>query len=300
MTTVYIEKAMVGHPQAQAMLARLGSKITLIECQHYREIFNRKSQDFPSQKANPAFIIAQKPTHRVLPAPEGFGIGGQHNYYFSHLLNCPYDCRYCFLQGMYRSAHYVAFVNHEDFQQDVVSILNQYPDDPSITFFSGYDADSLALNAKTHFLETYLPFFAKHPRALLELRTKSANMSSLLKLPPIPNAVVAFSLTPDATARQVEHRAPSVAARIAAMAALQEHGWQIGLRFDPLIYTDDFEAYYERLFADVFSVINTDRIHSVSTGLLRFPDKMYQTIASMYPRDPLLAHPLEQRGRTRS
>ena len=30
--------------------------------------------------------------------------------------NCIYDCRYCFLQGMYRSAHYVVFINYEDYQ----------------------------------------------------------------------------------------------------------------------------------------------------------------------------------------
>ncbi|SVD49612.1 uncharacterized protein METZ01_LOCUS402466, partial [marine metagenome] len=50
-----------------------------------------------------------------MATPEGYGIGGKNNYYFSHMLNCIYDCRYCFLQGMYRSAHYVLFVNYDEF-----------------------------------------------------------------------------------------------------------------------------------------------------------------------------------------
>lgn len=39
---------------------------------------------------------------RIIPA---YGLGGDKNFYFSHMLNCIYDCRYCFLQGMFRSAH---------------------------------------------------------------------------------------------------------------------------------------------------------------------------------------------------
>ena len=35
----------------------------------------------------------------VHPVPATYGIGGDENYYFSHMLNCLYDCRYCFLQG---------------------------------------------------------------------------------------------------------------------------------------------------------------------------------------------------------
>ena len=35
------------------------------------------------------------------------------------MLNCVYDCRYCFLQGMYRSANYVLFVNYDDFRVQI-------------------------------------------------------------------------------------------------------------------------------------------------------------------------------------
>ena len=96
------------------MLARYADA-EIILCDRYGEIFNPKSQNFRLQKQNPALILAQKHKGHVLPAPEGYGLGSEKNYYFSHMLNCVYDCRYCFLQGMYQSAHYVVFVNFEDF-----------------------------------------------------------------------------------------------------------------------------------------------------------------------------------------
>ncbi len=292
MQIIYVERRIYDHPRTQDLLVRLGSEKTVIVCDHYREIFNRKAQSFKMQKQHPALIIAEKPGSRVLPTPPGFGIGQQHNYYFSHLLNCPYDCRYCFLQGMYQSAHYVLFINYEDFQQDIVSVLQSHPNE-TVTFFSGYDADSLAFNARTQFVEHFIPFFQQHPRALLELRTKSANVKALLKQAPIPNVVVAFSLTPSDISQQVEHRVPALTQRLEAMRQLQSAGWRLGLRFDPLIYCDNFESLYEALFSQVFAMLDPSAIHSVSTGLLRFPEKMYQKITAMYPNDKLLAHPLE-------
>ena len=101
------------------------------------------------QKRRPALILAHKTGQRVLAAPVGYGIGGGHNFYFSHMLNCLYDCRYCFLQGMYRSAHMVVFINYEDFQTDISAHIAESPDVPY--FFSGYDCDSLAMEGITSF-----------------------------------------------------------------------------------------------------------------------------------------------------
>ena len=47
------------------------------------------------------------------------------------MLNCLYDCRYCFLQGMYRSANYVLYVNYEDFTKDIDTLLEQADNEPS-------------------------------------------------------------------------------------------------------------------------------------------------------------------------
>lgn len=294
MKTVYVEQAIRQHPRVLHILERLGSTVKVIECDHYREIFNRKYQDFRLQKSDPALILASKPANRVSPTPPGFGIGGANNYYFSLMLNCPFDCRYCFLQGMYRSAHYVVFVNYEDYMNDITQTIHRHPDEP-VYFFSGYDADSLAYDPVTRFTSEFLPFFAKHPQAIMELRTKSVAIKPLLKIPAINNVVVAFSFTPEAISRSVEHKVPSVEKRIKAIDQLVKHGWNIGLRFDPLIYCVDFQEQYDALFHQLFSVIPQSSIHSISVGVMRFPEAMFRKIKQLYPKDRLLAHPLEKR-----
>lgn len=283
MQTIYIETKIKNHPRVKKILSRFPNAKT-IPCDNYQEVFNKKSQNFRIQKQNPALILAEKTGKRVLPTPEGFGIGGQQNYYFSHLLNCPYDCRYCFLQGMYQSANYVLFVNYEDFMQEIKSIASQ---NPTSYFFSGYDADSLAFESATGFLQEFLPFFAKTENAILELRSKSTNIRELLKQPSFDNCIAAFSFTPQTISSAIEHKVPSVEKRINAIKKLADHGWQIGLRFDPLIYHESFEQLYTTLFESIFTAIDPSSIHSVSTGPLRFPRKMFDKIKKLYPYDPL-------------
>ena len=97
--TIYVEEAVRNHPRTQQVLKRFPNAVK-IPCERYGEIFNRKAQNFRLQKERPALILAEKFDHFVLEVPEGYGIGGKRNFYFSHMLNCIYDCRYCFLQGM--------------------------------------------------------------------------------------------------------------------------------------------------------------------------------------------------------
>lgn len=293
MRTIYIEEAIIDHPRVKSILNRY-PRASLIPCQHYGEVFNTKSQNFRIQKKQPALILAEKTGKRVLPTPEGFGIGGSQNYYFSHMLNCLYDCRYCFLQGMYPSANYVLFINYDDFFNDIKAIADQQSE--PCYFFSGYNCDSLAFEPLTQFVDTALPYFADLPNAILELRTKSTAIQSLLATPPIKNCIIAFSFTPDKISRAVEHRVPSVAKRIKAMHALAQQGYLLGLRFDPLIYTEDFTELYGELITAIFATIPTKSIHSVSVGPMRFPINMYQKIIKLYPHDKLLNVALERRS----
>ncbi|HBA66918.1 MAG TPA: DNA photolyase, partial [Methylococcaceae bacterium] len=86
--------------------------------------------------------------------------------------------------------------------------------------------------------------------------------------------------------------APSVAKRIEAMAKLHAQGWLLGLRFDPLIYTDDFRRHYRQLFEQVFKRINPESLHSVSLGVFRLPESNYKKMHKLYPEEKLFAGPL--------
>jgi len=289
---VYVEEQVAEHPRARQVLARYPEADAVrIACRHYGEVFNPSAQSFRLQKTNPALILAAKRQRLVLPAPAGYGLGGAHNYYFSHMLNCLYDCRYCFLQGMFRSAHHVLFVNYEDFGAAIDRTLAEHaPGD--CWFFSGYDCDSLALDPLTGFADWCLRFFAERPTAHLELRTKSTQIRALLAREALPNVVVAFSFTPEGVHAALEHKVPSLDKRLAAARRLAERGWRLGLRFDPLVYSRDFAAEYTRLFDTVFRALDPGALHSVSYGTFRLPRDFFKTMVAMYPEEPLFAGPL--------
>ena len=289
--TIYIENDIREHPRTLDICARFPNA-TLISCDRYSNVFNNNSQNFRLQKQNPALILARKHQKHVLPTPVGYGIGGNRNYYFSHMLNCMYDCRYCFLQGMYRSANYVVFVNYEDFFDQIATTTAAASDDS--WFFSGYDCDSMAMEPVTGFMHEALKRFEKLPKAQLEIRTKSTQIRSLLNRDVIPNCIVAFSFSPERTSEALEHGVPKLEKRIHAMEKLQIKGWKIGLRLDPIVFSPALQADYESLLQRIFSTIDASQIHSVSYGMFRLPKPFFKKMVKLYPREKLFSMPLTE------
>lgn len=290
-STLYIEREIADHPRAQAIMARFPN-CRHISIERYGDVFNQSAQNFRQQKQQPALILAKKHGKRVLPTPAGYHIGGQRNYYFSHMLNCVYDCRYCFLQGMYRSGNYVVFANFDNFFDDIRSVSEEDPSTPA-WFFSGYDCDSLALNPVTEFTNEALDQFATMPNAYMELRTKSTQIRPLLKREPVPNVVVAYSLSPATIAEAHEHKTPSLLKRLQALKELQDAGWTIGLRFDPILYAQNFKSLYTELFNQTLDTLDVSAIHSVSLGPFRLPKPFYKRMIRLYPDSKLLAQPMQ-------
>lgn len=285
-SAIYVESEIGNWPRVREIIAR-NPGIPVIDCERYGEVFNRNAQNFRLQKSAPALILARKFGNFVLPTPAGYGFNENPSYYFSHMLNCVYDCRYCFLQGMYRSANYVLFVNYEDFAEALKKVISasQKP----CVFYSGYDCDSLALEPVSKFCEFYLPLFAEFPDAMLEIRTKSTQVRSLLERQPLANVVIAMSFTDEITANAMEHKVPALDKRLEALRKLQQAGWKIALRFEPMVPSEIMVAAYQQLFVRLFSVLDARLIHSASTGAFRMPVDFFKNIVRLYPDEPLFA-----------
>jgi len=292
--TVYIEAEVRTHPRTLQILKRLGH-VDEVEIDRYGEVFNPKAQNFRLQKSNPALILACKYSGHVLKAPAGYGIGGHNNYYFSHMLNCLYDCRYCFLQGMYNSAHQVVFVNYEDFAEQIEQMALQHQGEP-VWFFSGYDCDSLAYEPVTGFIDYHLPVFDKIDNAWLEIRTKSTQIRQLLKQQANQRVICAFSFTDEKSHQKLEHAVPNIDKRIEAMLTLAKAGWPLGLRFDPLIYHADYKLSFANLLKRIFEQVGPEMLHSVSLGSFRLPKNNFKRIANLYPDEALFSQQLDLNG----
>ena len=293
--TIYIENQIKDHRRTKEILSKFKKNIDIIYCDHYGEIFNIKSQNFRTQKKKPSLILAKKEGKKLHNIPKTFSIGGKKNYYFSHMLNCIYDCEYCFLQGKHMSAHYLLFVNYEDFFLEIKKKILENST-KKYYFFSGYDCDSLAFDGVTGFIKYFLPIFKQNKNAILELRTKSNQINKLLKHEPIDNCIVAFSFTPENISKLIEHKVPSVKNRIKAMKQLANIGWKIGLRFDPIIPACNFAKIYDKLFQNIASNLPEESIHSISFGMMRFPKKMFKKMTKENSNKRLFSQPFENRN----
>ena len=82
---------------------------------------------------------------------------------------------------------------------------------------------------------------------------------------------------------------PEQNARVIIDQKLQQAGWLLGLRFDPMIYHPDYQQQYTRLFAQLFGPLDTTRLHSVSLGPFRLPRTYFKNIVRLYPDEALFA-----------
>jgi len=186
---------------------------------------------------------------------------------------------------MLNSANYLIFVNYEDFFYSIKKKIKENV--KSTCFFSGYDCDSLALENITNFLDSFISKFQYLKKGFLEIRSKSININILKKFQPSPNIIPAFSLNPESIIREYEDKTPSLKARLDAIKNLQELGWNIGLRFDPLIWNNK-KRNYEDFFSFVFNFLNVQKLHSVTLGSFRMPSKYLKKIAKIRPDNYLI------------
>ncbi len=112
----------------------------MIEIDHYKDVFNRSRQDYALQHESQKLILAVQKGNLIYPgAPVCQNFGNEHFYYTSQMMNCIYDCEYCYLKGMYPSGNMVIFVNPEDTFREVTEILKDHP----MYICVSYDTDLL-------------------------------------------------------------------------------------------------------------------------------------------------------------
>lgn len=293
---IYLEEAAATHPLAQQVLDRFsGSRV--IPIRHYKDVFNRSRQDQVFQKNHQALILAVKREPFLYPGPQICQSFGHARFSLAHLmLGCPFDCAYCFLQGLYPSAHLVLFVNVQDTLQ-ALSKLNE--EGPCYVALS-HDADLLALDHQLPLLDLLLPDLARLDQLTFEIRTKSAGLAWFLTHQPAPRWVVAFTLAPDPVIQAYERRTPPLKKRLQAVQAALDRGFTVRLCFDPIFALDRYKDSYASFFNQVFSHVDSGRILDVSFGFFRLPDVFFRRMARSRIDSPLFLEELPLQAGVRS
>lgn len=277
---VWIDREVANHPQTIRILNKLeGVPVDVIDNCHYI----KRSSSIDGAKRQ--LLLAM---HRGQAFKPCQGIGNGHvccNYRVIDIVSgCPMDCSYCVLQS-YLSNNPVTtiYVNCESILAEIGAFLSGH----SGHFYrigTGELSDSLALDYLTEYSSILIPFFASQQNAILELKTKTASVDSLLNLRHGGRTVISWSVGTQSIIASEERGTATLEERLAAAAKAVAHGFGVGFHFDPIILTpqngiDD----YLHVVDMIFDAVEPSKISWVSLGLLRFPPDLLETASKRFP-----------------
>jgi spore photoproduct lyase len=200
----------------------------------------------------------------------------------SSVHNCPFECSYCFLQNYLTDGSTKAI---DDIDTLMLEVRENISKETGRLFRIGTWelGDSLALEKETGQAAQLIQEFSRLENAVLELKTKSDSVDSILSLDHKGRTVVSWSLNTEHVIKAEEHRTAPLQKRLGAMNRAYKAGYLIGLHFDPMIFHKGWEVGYRNLARQVFEAVSSEKIAWISIGSLRFNPEMRKKIENNYP-----------------
>lgn len=201
--------------------------------------------------------------------------------------NCGYECSYCSIQSFF-SGHQVLF--DPDFPSKLAAL--KIESDRTYHIGTGQSSDSLMWGNSQGILDALLAFADNHPNVILELKTKSANISHLLKSKLPPNLICTWSLNPQIIVENEERGAAPLDKRLDAAKRLAEQGTLVGFHFHPMIHYLEWERDYGAIFSRLQQDFQPDQVAMISLGTLTFIKQVMHKIRERGATSQILKMPL--------
>jgi len=238
--------------------------------------------DYAAHEAGELILASHRGSFvKPCPGTRGYVCCGLQIIHFG--LGCYLDCSYCILQSYLGTEALVLFGNTDRGLAEVREYLRQ-PLPRPMRFCTGEFTDSLLLEGLTGFGRRLVEIFADCDHAVLELKTKTTNVSGLLDLEHAGRTIVSFSVNAPMVARQEESKAATLDRRLEAAARVVQKGYRVGFHFDPLIRHPGWREGYGRTVEDIFEAVPADRIAWISLGAFRYLPRFKTIIKRRHPK----------------
>ena len=203
--------------------------------------------------------------------------------------NCGFDCSYCSIQAFY----------HEDkifFDQGFAEKLQALELDPNQIYHigTGQSSDSLLWGNKHGILDTLTAFARANPNVILELKTKSKNISYLLEHNIPANIICTWSLNTPTIISNEEHRAATLDDRIDAARQVADKGIVVGFHFHPMIHYDHWKSDYSQIFHCLQDSFKPSEVALISFGTLTYTKSVVKQIRQRGLKSKILQLPLTE------
>ncbi len=184
---------------------------------------------------------------------------------------CIFDCEYCILKTFIDPA-FILIKTDIDSLRDEISSFYQKISDKNLTIRIGTGelSDSLALEDIAPYAPILIEEFRGKNNLILEFKTKSDKIDTILNLPHNPLTTVSFSITTDYLQKLIEKGTSPIEKRIETAKTLVKNNYRVGFHFDPIIFYNGYEKDYEKTICSIAKNISVDAISWISFGTLRF------------------------------
>ncbi len=292
---LYIEQGAEDYPDAKRIIKKF-QQAKIIKVSDYKHVFNRRGQSFQVQKQSVKLILAIKKDKFIYDGSRfAPSFGHPHFYYNALILNCIYNCDYCYLQGMYSSGNIVMFVNAAPYFQAAEDVIKAKG---SVYLCLSYDTDLLAFENLIPNCRRWIEWAASRPTALLEIRTKSTNFSAIADLKVNPNVILAWTVSPEQIVKKYETKTPSLAARLTAINEALKAGWSVRICIDPILNVKHWKELYSQLIKEITDQLDIDRVNDFSLGVFRMNHEHLDAIKKMRQDSDILYFPFEHHDRS--
>jgi spore photoproduct lyase len=203
---------------------------------------------------------------------------------------CFYQCDWCYLKLTYRAAYpFIAVrVQYDEIKRQLEKRLSKTQ--APIMFNSGELADSLSMEHLTRAGREFIPWFGKTGNGYLFMLTKSDNVNFILDLHHNGHTIITWSINNKEVSRKFEIGAPSFERRLEAAYKVQQAGYPVRIRLDPIVPFDGWQKAYSQTIRQVFDRVAPER---VTLGTLRFEKGFYNMRNSIFSTGPELPSLLE-------
>lgn len=187
---------------------------------------------------------------------------------------CTLGCTYCILDAYFSGEAPVVFENRNDLLAELDDVLAA--ETGILRLGTGEFTDSLLFEKSYPLYRQLIPRIAASSHAILEIKTKTTQVDSLLDIQEKDHVIVAWSLNSNDVARREERNAPDIDARIQAAKRVEDCGYKLAFHFDPIVHYAGWKDGYRETVDRLFRAIDPRSIVYISMGTLRFMPQMAQ------------------------
>ena len=294
---IYVEEGAEKYNRTVRILEKFPDAV-VIRIRDYRDVFNRRNQNPGLQHNSQKLILAvKKDGYLYEGAPVCQSFGERDFFYTSNVMNCVYDCEYCFLKGMYPSSNMVIFVNLEDTFAEIDRLRNEWGKTPNrrIYISISYESDMLAVESITGMLADWAEWVEGKDDVLLELRTKCASKKALEVIEGRDQFILAITMSPDEVISKYEKFTPDLESRIEMAEEAIERKLPVRICLDPMMHIRDYRNVYANMVDITFSKISQKSLRDVSIGSFRISKDYIKNFRNDYKNSSAAYFPYEIR-----